>query len=402
METIKTGRGYGGETVIGGERLADGTAMMPVSSVQKKFRDCFGGAAVNSQKWAVSTSGGMTATVASSQLTIATGTTNGATASLLSTETFTIPVRVMVCCSLSQRIANQDFFIELVSVDPATGLPDGLNCMSWRLNGTTATQGIYRVQSEGSAVLDSSAQTITTTAAAAILELEAFADEAYFHSRAVDSSAGRSNSYVRHTQIPDPGALYKLQIRAVNTGVAASNTNMIVQFASVTDYAELTAEITAGRGSNVAGQGLAVNVIGTVPVSMAAGVLAAGTAAVGDVGSQYRANATGAASKAHLVSAASTNLTNIKASAGRLLGWCLANTSAAWKYVKIHNVAGAPTAGASVYMTIAIPPNGISTMMLEGGVAMSTGIAYSTVTGAADTDTTAVALNDIVGDIFFA
>lgn len=392
---IKTGRDQ--TTPVGGEALPDGTAMMPVSSMQKKFRDCFGGATVNPAKWAVTTSGGMSVAIASSVMTLAAGTTNGGAAALLSVETFTIPLRIMVSLSLSQRIANQDFFVEIVSVDPATGIPDGLNCMGWKINGTTATQAIYRVQSEGSAMLDSGAVTITTTAAAAILELEPFADEAYFHSRVIDTTAGRANSYVRHSQIPDPDALYKLQIRALNTGVPASNTNLLVQFVSVTDYAEITAEITAGRGNIVAGQGIACNIIGTVPVTAGPA-----TAAIGDVGSQYRTTSTGGASKQHLVSAASTNLTNVKASAGRLLGWVLGNTNAAWRYVKFHNVAGAPTAGAAVFMTVAIAPNSSVKMMLEGGVAFSTGIGISTTTGAADADVAAVGLNDIVGDIFFA
>jgi hypothetical protein len=48
---------------------------------------------------------------------------------------------------------------------------------------------------------------------------------------------------------------------------APANINLQLQFVSCTDYAELTAEITSGRGQSVAGQGLGVNVIGTVPVS---------------------------------------------------------------------------------------------------------------------------------------
>jgi hypothetical protein len=69
--------------------------------------------------------------------------------------------------------------------------------------------------------------------------------------------------------------------------------------------------------------------------------------------------------------------------------------------VKLHNVSGTPTAGSAVARTIGIPPNGLSHMNFEGGIAFATGIAYTTVTGAADADTSAVGLNDIVGDIFF-
>jgi hypothetical protein len=128
----------------------------------------------------------------------------------------------------------------------------------------------------------------------------------------------------------------------------------------------------------------------------------ASAAAIGDVGQQYRANATGAASGAHIVSAASTNATVVKAGAGRVLGWCLANTNAAYRYVKLHNQTTTPTAGTGVVRTIALPPNNSVTFTIEGGIAFATGIGLTIVTGAADADATAVGLNDVVGDLFFA
>jgi hypothetical protein len=126
------------------------------------------------------------------------------------------------------------------------------------------------------------------------------------------------------------------------------------------------------------------------------------TALIGDVGQQYRANANGAASGAHIVSAASTNATVVKASAGRVLGWCLANTNAAYRYVKLHNQTTTPTAGTGVVRTIALPPNNSVTFTIEGGIAFATGIGLTIVTGAADADATAVAVGDVVGDLFFA
>lgn len=142
-------------------------------------------------------------------------------------------------------------------------------------------------------------------------------------------------------------------------------------------------------------------VSGTVTATLS-GSLAAGTNLVGDVGRQYRANATGAASGAHIVSAATTNATIVKASAGRVIGWSLSNTNAAWRYVKLHNQTTTPTAGASVARVIGIPPNGKSEFTVEGGIAFTTGIGLTTVTGSADADTAAVALGDIVGDLYFA
>jgi hypothetical protein len=145
----------------------------------------------------------------------------------------------------------------------------------------------------------------------------------------------------------------------------------------------------------------AAQISGTQPVSFTQPALVAGTAAIGDVGLQVRANATGAASIHHIVAAASTNVVQIKGTAGRVMGWQLANTTAAWQYVKLHNVASA-TAGAAVAMTIGIPPNGTASRDLGTGIAFATAISRSIVTGPADTDATATTANAVVGDIFYA
>lgn len=141
----------------------------------------------------------------------------------------------------------------------------------------------------------------------------------------------------------------------------------------------------------------------TQPVSLATNTptLAAGTNLAGDVGIQYRASAAGAASVAKIIAAASTNATNVKASAGRLLGWQLQNTTASIVYVKLHNQNVAPTAGASVLFPIAIPANGKTEVTLEGGVAFGTGIGYTIVTGSSDADATAVTAGAVVGTLKF-
>jgi hypothetical protein len=128
----------------------------------------------------------------------------------------------------------------------------------------------------------------------------------------------------------------------------------------------------------------------------------AGTNLIGDIGIQYRANATGAASIRHIISTASTNATIVKASAGRVIGYCLSNLSASYKFVKLHNQTTSPTAGSGVVKTIAIPPNGNVTFNCAGGIGFSTGITLTIVNGSADNDTTPVAVGDVVGDLFFS
>jgi hypothetical protein len=145
----------------------------------------------------------------------------------------------------------------------------------------------------------------------------------------------------------------------------------------------------------------AAQVSATQPVSFTQPAQVAGTALMGDVGLQVRANATGAASIHHIVSAATTNVAQIKATAGRVMGYCLSNTTASWRYVKLHNVASA-TAGEAVAMTIGLPPNGKAECHIGQGLGFATAISRSIVTGAADADTTVTGVADVVGDIFWA
>lgn len=138
----------------------------------------------------------------------------------------------------------------------------------------------------------------------------------------------------------------------------------------------------------------------TQPISGSVTV-AAGTALIGDVSPGIRTTATNATLTRHLVSAATTNLTSVKASAGRVYGWHFGNTNAAWRYVKLHNIASAPTAGTGVIITIAIPPNDTASIYNAIGWSFATGIGLSTVTGSADNDTAAVGLGDIVGELIY-
>lgn len=96
-------------------------------------------------------------------------------------------------------------------------------------------------------------------------------------------------------------------------------------------------------------------------------------------------------------SAATTNATSVKASAGTVWSIICSNANAAARYVKFYNLAVAPTVGTSVpAFTIAIPAS--STIQITGGsngIRFGTGIALAITTGIADADTGAVAANEI-------
>lgn len=99
-------------------------------------------------------------------------------------------------------------------------------------------------------------------------------------------------------------------------------------------------------------------------------------------------------------SAATTNATVAKASAGDLFAVQGYNTTASVVYLKLYNKATAPTVGTDTPIkTIAIPPNAPipSNCAWANGLYFSTGIAYALTGAAADSDTTAVAAGAIVG-----
>jgi hypothetical protein len=96
-------------------------------------------------------------------------------------------------------------------------------------------------------------------------------------------------------------------------------------------------------------------------------------------------------------SAANTNPTVAKASAGRAMLVDGYNASALVTYLKLYNKATAPTVGTDVpVLTLALPPASVFAYDLDGFV-FATGISYGLTTDAADAGTTAVAAGAILG-----
>lgn len=101
-----------------------------------------------------------------------------------------------------------------------------------------------------------------------------------------------------------------------------------------------------------------------------------------------------------LLSAASTNATSLKGSAGTLYSLYVVNLNAAVRYLKFYNKASSPTVGTDTPVaTFPIPASttGAGFAINFGpGFDFATGIAYATTTGVADSDTGAVAANEII------
>lgn len=106
------------------------------------------------------------------------------------------------------------------------------------------------------------------------------------------------------------------------------------------------------------------------------------------------------------ISAATTNATVAKASAGQVYTIIAHNINAAVRYLKLYNKATAPTVGTDTpAMTLPVPANtaGAGFVLDTGGmgVAFSLGIGYALTTGVADADTGAVAANEIVVNVLY-
>lgn len=124
--------------------------------------------------------------------------------------------------------------------------------------------------------------------------------------------------------------------------------------------------------------------------------LSTSTLSVGAVQRAISATTNGVTTFHHLISAATTNATSVKASAGTITSIILSNTNAAARFFKLYNKASAPTVGTDTpIMTVMIPAG--QTIDIEPPVEtrLTSGIAYALTTGIAVADTGAVGASDI-------
>lgn len=172
-----------------------------------------------------------------------------------------------------------------------------------------------------------------------------------------------------------------------------SNLHAVVDSGTITTVSTVTS-VTAIANALPAG----TNNIGDVDV-LSLPAIPAGSNNIGAV--SLGPNTAGGLSTFHLASAGSTNATNIKATPGQVFGWYIYNSNAAARKVVFHNTAGTPTAGASVLFSLMIPPTSGANVEMTNGIVFGTGIGITTVTGLADSDTAAVAANDLIINIFY-
>lgn len=358
-----------------------------ISSIQKRMRDDFIGS-LDTSKWDfVQGAGDVWSFTNGAVLTK--GVTPNSSSYLLSKSAFTMPARLCVGLTLSQRIVNQTFLIELVSVDPVTQQVDDAFIAAWLFDSTSATSNKYRVVAKGQ-YLDSGAVATTTTAGGGMFEIESSADEVWFHSNAVDVATARAASFRRNIKVPDPDRLYKIRIRAVNSSTApASSTTLTIPFIAVEDYAEITAEIVGARGNASGAGSLPVTVANTPNVSVSG---------VAQVQLSPQTSSGGFTNFGKIVSTASTNGTSIKGSNGTLGSMVAQNVSSLTRYLKLFNKASAPSVGVDApFHVYVLPPNSTFVVPIPAmGWRLGAGIAIAITGGISDTDATAIGAGEVV------
>jgi hypothetical protein len=277
----------------------------------------------------------------------------------------------------------------------------GWNYYQLHYTGTTATSANFDTQRNGYAT-GATAATINTTASPGHLAIITGNDLlATFSDQLVATATGASVTYRadRKENIPDDKNL-RLQIRIANGSTApASSITWTIGFIAVARYGNTAVSIEEVSPMNP-GSPLIVDIIRavTLPVSFTQPALVAGTAAIGDVGFQYRTNATGAGTPTVLNSPASPAVQTVKGTAGRLIGFLLVNSNAATRYLKVFNVV-TPTLGttpATLDIPIPLSSNPVF-ISFEGGIAFGTAITVAITGGRGTTDNTAITLNDVTG-----
>ena len=170
-------------------------------------------------------------------------------------------------------------------------------------------------------------------------------------------------------------------------GATIRRTDLRVSFIRIFDYIRERVEFTP-RPTTDGVAGMPVNVAASATL----------TTNIAPSASQ------GASTYHKLISAATTNATSVKTSAGTINALHVSNTNASTSYyLKLFNKTSAPTVGTDVpVFTFLIPPAGLRTIDCgASGIRLSTGIAYCITANPADNDTTAIPANEVIVNLSY-
>lgn len=393
---------------------SSGNHIQQVGTTSQRFADNFAGAAyaagaasiaaLEEGSWQVVRNiGDMVITLNNGNLTVGMGTTNASELLLVGESNQSIPANLVATLLMSQRIAGNEVRFGYVEIDPSTGLPvphatlPGFfrNYTAALFQSTVATTTSIETMADNLAAVKAIAVTsMTTTAAACEYAIEARNEDISIGSGVADSTAVRVAVGGRlSTVVPNPTKLYRPFIWLRNVSAPATNTNVTFYRVVALDVQELQAEVGGGRGNNMPVQAIPV-VQAATGVSQDIRVTAAVMSALTNSNLLHK-----------LISAATTNATSVKTTAGRIFGGRITNVSASTRYFKFYQKASAPTVGTDVpVLTIPIPAGqAVNLAEVAGfwGLYLATGIAYAITAAAADNDTGAVAAGDVVVGLIY-
>lgn len=228
-------------------------------SMKRKWRDDFPDNTLSANWQVVQTGSGHSIQVASSELQINTGTTPNTETIIRSVSSFEVPLRLFGICWLTQRIANQEFYLELVDAS-------GKHYAQWLFDGTSNTTAKCLTANNNNFIA-ANVSSINATSSWFVYEIELNPEEAVLYQRNSDNAGTRGASTVRNRQIPDPELTYFVQIRAKNLATApASTTSFRFDSIAVQEHEELITEVVGGRASGAGSSSIPITVTNTPSV----------------------------------------------------------------------------------------------------------------------------------------
>ncbi len=234
-----------------------------VDNTTELARYDFSGSALPTE-WGILAQGtGQSVSVASSVMTIVAGTTASATTTVRCSNKVNVKFYSRFVVSLSQRIANQNVYLELTNAA-------GTTFARYDFNGTTATSVQCQTGNQGT---NNTAVTVTcpTTASYGTFDIYADTNDVVFSSVASNSNAAKAGIAAFDRLILDPDEDYYLQVRVVNGGTApASSTSINVDAVVLQDLTGLKVDIIRGDGTGAISSAAPVQVM-NVPAATQSG-----------------------------------------------------------------------------------------------------------------------------------
>lgn len=278
----------------------------------------------------------------------------------------------------------------------------GWNYITTLFNGTSATSNQIDTQRRGwnNGYINGGS---TTTANAVLYQINNDGNQVYWNDIGVSANPLTTTSRTsRVTNIPNQDVELYFYLWSYNgTSAPASSTTWTTGFVSVEEIPNVPTYL-AGMRPNGSMTPMPITVQNYAAGISARSNLDASTNLIGDTGTQYRANATGAASVANINSPATPAAQSVKASAGRLLQVALVNHGSSTVFMKFFNTASPTLGTTAAAFEIALPPNIAVNISSEGGLAFSSAIVVA-ITGARGlTNNSTITADTVTGFLAFA